>query len=147
MNDLFDWKKFNQYMQNQFSNLKPELPHIDFSWIENIVKDTVHSAAPEYKSRVPGQFTVELFEMLNYVIVKVKVPEDLPLNSVHLTANSTSLQIEDENNQRKQLIKLPSVIDVSAAKAIYQNGIVEIRLPKKYLSDPFREIKIRSTGK
>ena len=147
MNDLFDWKKFNQYMQNQFSNLKPELPHIDFSWIENIVKDTVHSAAPEYKSRVPGQFTVELFEMLNYVIVKIKVPEDLPLHFVHLTANSTSLQIEDENNQRKQLIKLPSVIDVSAAKAIYQNGIVEIRLPKKYLSDPFREIKIRSTGK
>jgi len=147
MNDLFDWKKFNQYMQNQFSNIKPDLPHLDFSWIENIVKDSVHSTVPDYKNRVPGQFSVELFEMLNYIIVKVKVPEDLTLSSVHLTANSTSLQIEDEANQRKQLIKLPAVIDVSGAKAICQNGIVEIRLPKKYLSDPFREIKIRSTGK
>lgn len=143
----------------------------DFSWIEEYVRNTIEESMGQIKQEntaKPSKKTTssssapkttqidqnddpkeehlnlktELFEIHNFVIVKVIVPEQLNPRRIRCALNDYRLSIRVLPQKKAQIINLPCNVLSSKYKARFKERFIEIQLPKDPLSEPFHPIKI-----
>lgn len=105
-----------------------------------------------------GFIKIEVFQTTDEVVVIAEIPELETENNVHISLKGLTLLLEatipvqnmeaqfDGLGQSRQMnnrssrkisrrVKLPYPVKSFGAKALYKNGILEIRLPKELLAD------------
>jgi HSP20 family molecular chaperone IbpA len=152
-----DWETFEKLMLSQFPFLPPAFAkqvaelHAawfdrDADWIERYVRqvlDRFFPAAYRHANRpFPGaqHLDFQWLETQRSVFVQCKLPEGAGPDDVHFAASSRALRIECLDIREE--IPLPCEVDPDRARAKCRNGILEILLPKREESDPFRTIPI-----
>lgn len=144
-----DWKEFQQ-------SLLEQIPFMGNDWegknIENFVQKTIKQYMPKslpfkngLSSLFSHSFDYDLFETHRSLFVRIRLSDDLSPDSVRFYANRRKLKVIAPDHSEE----IPLPCDVNAARAIarYDDGILEIRIPKQGGFDPYREIFIRRGGK
>lgn len=131
-------KKADTHSQNGFAN------H-DFSWIEDYVQGILTQALPEqmkdFQKKKP-HLKHEVFEAHHYMITKVVLPESVEPEKVKVYVNTNEVKIEEDEGSFSKVIKLPANSIYKGSKAIIQNNILEVRIPKR-MNDTFQEIPVQ----
>lgn len=144
-----DWKEFQQ-------SLLEQIPFMGNDWdgknIENFVQKTIKQYMPKslpFKNGLSALFSrsfdYDLFETHRSLFVRIRLSDDLSPDSVRFYANRRKLKVISPDQSEE----IPLPCDVNAARAIarYDDGILEIRIPKQGGFDPYREIFVRNGGK
>lgn len=148
MNDANNpfWKQFEQFFGSAFPVPK-NMPLNDLSWIEPYVQNTLHqilsattTGKPQVSADAPSS---ETFETVNHVIVKVRIPEKTRARNTKVYAGMQSVRIEEGIGVRKDIIPLPVPVIPESCKAVYKNGVLQLRLKKQQTDDRFYEVKVR----
>ncbi|ART76688.1 hypothetical protein B4U37_11840 [Sutcliffiella horikoshii] len=94
--------------------------------------DLLRSAqAKKTKKKKPG-FEAKVFETHEEVFVRFSVASEDQLSQIKTSHNTTTLFIDNiPSHGAKQTIPLPCMVKGNSSKAKYQDGIVEIRIPKE----------------
>lgn len=144
-----DWKEFQQSLLGQ-------IPFIGNEWegksIEHFVQKTIKQYMPKslpFKNGLMSLFSrsldYDLFETHRSLFVRIRLPDDVSADSVRFYANRRKLKLISADQSEE--IPLPCDVNASRAIARYDDGILEIRLPKQSGTEPYREIFIRRGGK
>ncbi|MFB6089278.1 MAG: Hsp20/alpha crystallin family protein [Candidatus Aenigmatarchaeota archaeon] len=105
-------------------------------------------STPEFSSRLSGGFPVDVSETEDEVVIKGNLPGiDKKNISVKATDNEIEIKAEQEEEMREEdenffrherrygnlqrRIQLPEEVNSDKAKAKVENGVLEVRLPKK----------------
>lgn len=117
----------------------------DFRWINDYVDHVVNDALSQTGSRppLPGRLPVELFQTHHYVIVRFRVPDGMKARRLRVFAAPTKLRLEGLPQERKQVVELPSAVRPESARALYKNGVLQVKLAKRGRRERFEEIFIR----
>lgn len=95
--------------------------------------------------REPELYT-EVMEMLRFVVVKAHIPENVNPRRIRAYASPNRVRFRVLPHKKMQTVDLPHEILPEDAKAVCQNHILEIHLPKNPDPETFEEIRIRYPG-
>ncbi|MCI3923691.1 Hsp20/alpha crystallin family protein [Paenibacillus sp. TRM 82003] len=117
----------------------------DFRWINDYVDNIVNDALSQTGGRrpVPGKLPVELFQTHHYVIARFRVPDSVKAHKLRVFASATKLRLEGLPKDGKQVVALPSAVRSDSAKALYKEGILQIKLLKKRMHERYEEVFVR----
>lgn len=158
-----DWEQFEKYMGTQLpfmpKNFMKGRMEAGGDWIGEYVQDVLKRSFGEraagegaeekaHTAEAAGSqgeldYEYETFETHSNVIVRVSVPPDVHVKNIHVYAGSTQLKLEQDPSRKKLYIDLPRPVEGAAAKAVYKDRILEIRLPKLDEADIFQEVRVR----
>lgn len=144
MSNAFDWNHFHQLFEQFFQQgTKTGVgTNLDLSWINKHMEETLNSALPPYTQNHRKGYTSEIIEIHNYVIVKIKIPKS-DTKKIQLKVSSSRLQIINTETHKKEILSLPALIRTDTSKAIYSNGVLEVRLMKLESYEKFFDVDIR----
>lgn len=161
-----DWERFEKLMGTRFPFMPQGIKsRMDAggdwigSYVEEVLKQsfggaahpeesgerdsTVSSAdAPVRASELDYEY--EVFETHSSVIARVNIPGGVHIRNVRLYASDDQLKLEQDPARQQLYIRLPHAVDHGAAKAVFKDRVLEIRLPKVDEAELFREVRIRS---
>lgn len=152
-----DWEAFEKLMLSHFPFLPPTFAKQaadlnaawfdrDAAWIEQYVQRMIGRFFPAAHLHAyrqpPGTQALDCqwLETQRSVFVQCKLPEGAGPDDVRFAASTRALRIECLD--KREEIALPCEVDPDRARAKCRNGILEILLPKREESDPFRTIPI-----
>lgn len=147
-------------MRNQMKQMKPEE-------MQDYVKNIMEQTLPKYMQEMmkpegfmkgfqpesgtwteasndheQTKFQTSVFETHDYVYVMITVHDQNQLQNLKLFHTSNQLIIEDiPQLADKQTITLPAIVKRKGAKALYKDGILEIKIPKN-IDMQFSEIDV-----
>jgi HSP20 family molecular chaperone IbpA len=144
-----DWSDFR-------NDLFEQIPFTGKEWnpkgIENFVHDTLRNYMPKSLFKQAGISSFQssavdynVFETHRSVFVRCRLPAEASPRSFRFYVNRRKLRIESGDSTED--IPLPADVSANRTIARYENGVVEIRLPKVGDAEPFQEIFIRDGGK
>ncbi|NMH73039.1 hypothetical protein HF078_08145 [Bacillus sp. RO2] len=94
--------------------------------------DLLKSAQAKKKKSKKAGFEAKVFETHEEVFVRFPVASEEQLSQIKTSHNTTTLYIDNlPKPGNKQTIPLPCIVKGNSSKAKYQDGIVEIRIPKE----------------
>ncbi len=88
------------------------------------------------------ELKTEVLELFRHVVVKVYVPEHLNPRRIRVASSSDRIRVQVVPHQKVQIIPLPHRVNPGQAKSVYQNGWIEIHLPKNEEAETYKEIHI-----
>jgi len=147
------WDTFKRWMQD---HLPFGGPNDDFRWIteyvDSIVKEAL--AAPEKEqakakekgtrsATVGKPLSYELFQTHRHVIVRLIVPERMKPRRLRIFAGVQRLRIEGLPNEGKQTVELPALVYADTARALFKDGVLQVKLMKRPANDRFEEVFVR----
>lgn len=144
MSNTFDWNNFNKLFQQFFpqGNMNELGTGLDLSWVNKHIEETLNQSLPSNAAQdKPASYSSEIVDIHNYVIVKIKVPES-QARTLAVAASSTQLKLLGGASNPQQTIQLPAFVRADSSKAIYKNGVLEIRLLKREKTERFSDIEI-----
>lgn len=152
-NSHFDWNELENLLgENIPKGLLKDRMNMNAGWVgdyvQNVLKKSFSGARTGSKETATDKndspnFEYEMFETHNSVIVRLHIPDDIHHKNVATYASSNLLKIEQLPSRKKQLIRLPSLVDPGQSKASYKERVLEVRMAKHADEDIFNEIKIR----
>jgi len=96
--------------------------------------DLLRSAQAKKNKKKKKEFEAKVFETHEEVFVRFEVTSEEQLSQIKTSHNTTTLFIDNiPSSGAKQTIALPCMVKGNSSKAKYQDGIVEIRIPKETL--------------
>ncbi|MGM9988220.1 MAG: hypothetical protein ACI35O_13470 [Bacillaceae bacterium] len=139
-----DWMN----MGNESSNNQPDFSQFmngnngfDYASLNKYIQETLHQALSEEnfsnnhsQSNQPkknGPLSYELFELHDYIIVQLHIPESMNENELRITLGNCRLIISGFHDGQTQTILLPFHPNEKGITAKCKNKLLEIRLPKK----------------
>ncbi len=94
--------------------------------------DLLRSAQAKKSKKKKQDFEAKVFETHEEVFVRFGVASEEQLSQIKTSHNTTTLFIDNiPSPGNKQTISLPCMVKGNSSKAKYQDGIVEIRIPKE----------------
>lgn len=143
-----DWKEFQQSLLKQLPFVGGDLQG---KGINQFVQQAIKKFMPKALANQNGFETLfsrgydyDLFETHRSIFIRCRIPKQTSIENVKFFANRRKLKIDD--GKQVEEIPLPSDILSSRATARFDDGVLEIRLPKGSDNEPFREIFIRNRG-
>ncbi|MGP4059121.1 Hsp20/alpha crystallin family protein [Halobacillus sp. H74] len=113
-------------------------PMADMKKMNDFVQKSIEEAfSPSQKGNTPFQMgrkeTSEhkVIELMNEVIVKIQVPLEIDIESIRLAVGNGKL-FADGISQERIAIALPAQTSRRNIHAQYNDGVIEVRLPKKH---------------
>ncbi|HET7627332.1 MAG TPA: Hsp20/alpha crystallin family protein [Bacillales bacterium] len=105
--------------------------NLDMSWVKDYVNDVMKQAMPDSFNNDFRHAGVnsDVFETHHSMIARLKLPDDIrPENiTVHFLPN----ELKIDGLREPHVIRLPVNGSFKGSKAVYQNGVLEIRVPKR----------------
>ena len=144
MSNTFDWNNFNKLFQQFFpqGNMNELGTGLDLSWVNKHIEETLNQSLPNKDAKdKPAYYNSEIVDIHNYIIVKIKVSES-QARSLAAAVSSTQLKLLGDTSKPQQVIQLPAFVKPDSGKAIYKNGVLEIRLLKREKAERFSDIDI-----
>ncbi|TLS53619.1 hypothetical protein FE782_04930 [Paenibacillus antri] len=147
------WDTFKKWMQDSLSFGAPQ---DDFRWVteyvDGILKEAL--AAPErQQEKVSGKaprssgvgkpLSYELFQTHRHIIVRFVVPERIKPRQLRVYAAVQRLRIEGLPNGAKQTVALPALVYSDTARALFKDGVLQVKLMKRPSNERFEEVFIR----
>jgi HSP20 family molecular chaperone IbpA len=141
----FDWEQFNSQIEgiagaNKFLGKNKEVD-LELSWLEEYLQGILGNALPDYvpaKSKAK-QFHYEIFETLDYVIVRVILPSEHKKN-LRLLMDTNALLLSGEG-EKTQKITLPCNGRYSGSTAVVKDNVLEIKIIKSN-ENSFKQLDI-----
>ncbi|WP_223701884.1 Hsp20/alpha crystallin family protein [Sutcliffiella deserti] len=94
--------------------------------------DMLNRIQSKKKKHKKTGFDANVFETHEDVIIRFPLSPEEKILELKTTHDTTTCYIENvPHNGNKQSIKLPCTVKSNGTKAIYKNGIVEIKIPKE----------------
>jgi len=131
---------------NQDSFFDKKFPFHQANPLENYDLSSIHSYVQNVLSQVAvgdEKLIVEVFETHQSVIAQIKIPKQLNPRSLKIWVKTSHIKIERTQDNKEQLISLPSNVDSNTSKAVYKQGILEVRMPKLKARDRYQEVLVR----
>lgn len=145
MADPFNpWEFFQEAMRQGGGNSQTDWGNQDLSWIADYVNDMMQQSFPgQYYG---GSFSStrlkqEVFETHDFIIARIEVPEDIDPEHLKVYFLTNELKVEGVDSET-QRIQLPRNGLYKGSKAIYKEGILEIKIPKR-ARERFQEIPVQ----
>lgn len=117
-----------------------------FHWIneyvENVLKDAL-SSHKETNGRSGSKLKSELFQTHHYVIVRFHVPASINGNQLRVHASRYRVKIEGLPGGEVQQVSLPALVYPETSRALYKDGILQVKLQKQKTEERFEEVDIR----
>lgn len=146
---MFPWNlfPFNEQFISKMKNMKPQE-------IESFIQQMIREMIPKENQKMEWMFGQDENhhkenERLNYTVfqshedIYVSIPivnkDDLESFKIYHTANELIISY----GERKERIPLPSLVTRKGARAIYKDGILEIKIPRS-VDKQISEINIRN---
>ncbi|MBB6669252.1 Hsp20/alpha crystallin family protein [Cohnella nanjingensis] len=143
-----DWQRFQKNLLKQIPVAGKE---INGKEIELMVQKSIRNMMPKMMQQ-PGihpfmgqSLDYELFETQRSIFVQCRLHTNVMPGDIRLYAGRTKLKIESADHV--EVVALPSEVNVSRTMASFENGVLEIRMPKTNEMEAFREIFIREKEK
>lgn len=143
----FDWSSLEKWFGDSAPFMKEMIKsratnnESDASWVEGYVRDILKgSAVKPGKTQAPEH---ELIETHNDIIVKLRVPDKTSPRSLRVQVSGHALKIFGLPGGKTRTISLPKNVLGESSKAIFQKGVLKIRMPKNFDGDFFNEVKIK----
>jgi HSP20 family molecular chaperone IbpA len=136
------WGNLDPFFNNKFFNDANPLEGIDLSSINNYVQNAISHVMPS-ETTIHPDVHPDIFETHNFVIVKLKLPKNVNPSNIRLFIQANHIKLEGWANEKEQIIKLPSSVQSTKSKALFKQGVLEIKMPKIKFRDRFHEVFIR----
>jgi len=150
------WDTFKKWMQE---SLTFGAPQEDFRWVtdyvDGILKEalaaperqqekTKEQGSPRSASSPTGRpLAYELFQTHRHVIVRFVVPGRINPRRLRVFAGIQRLRIEGLPNEGKQTVALPALVYADTARALFKDGVLQVKLMKRASNDRFEEVFVR----
>ncbi|WP_309120451.1 Hsp20/alpha crystallin family protein [Paenibacillus sp.] len=148
------WDTFKKWMQDSLSFGAPQ---DDFRWVTDYVDGILKEAlaAPERQqekvsakesrsSSAAGRpLSYELFQTHRHIIVRFVVPERIKARQLRVYAAVQRLRVEGLPNGGKQTVALPALVYADTARALFKDGVLQIKLMKRPSNERFEEVFVR----
>lgn len=119
-----------------------KMPNIDEMMHQSVEQAMSHMPLPSSLPTSPSpQQAYEVIELMNYIIVKVEIPEEVSVENVTVTLGNCRLVIKGLPQQDPFVVSLPVQPSSKNVSAQYRDRMLEIRLQKK-VEDHAQEIFI-----
>ncbi|MDN4526703.1 hypothetical protein [Fictibacillus fluitans] len=155
--DPFKWSesqikdKFDPFhwLENQMGNQM--MPPVDSGFFEQHVKEVMDQtlafnrgeSAGEGSGPAPKSKLIhETFDLMEYVVVKILLPDSIDLSSLSLYYGQSRLVVFNRADQTETVIPLPVPVRSNAVTARYRHPVIEVTLLKNELQEQLREISI-----
>jgi len=122
--------------KSPFSYVNP-LEKLDLSSLHNYVQNAISRVSMGEPALIS-----EVFETHQYAIAKIKISKKLYSNQLRVFVNYNQIKLEGLTGYKAQIINLPCHVEASNCKAIYRQGILEIKLPKVKYKNYYHEVFI-----
>lgn len=152
-NPHFDWNELEKLLgENIPKGLLKDRMNMNAGWVgdyvQKVLKNSFSGSGGGSKETVNEttdsvNFEYEMFETHNSVIVRLQIPEEIQHKNILAYVSSNLLKIEQLPRRKKQIIRLPSLVNPSQSRASYKDRVLEVRMAKHMDEDIFNEIKIR----
>lgn len=135
----FPWERLFKGQNMQNGSELTNIPGIDLSWIEGYIQDMMSKAIPNYKENAGNtaginsrntSFNYNIFETHDYMITRVKVPEDVYHKNVRVWFDINQLTLTGLSNNRSETIRLPFKGRYTGSQGYYKDDYLEVRIPK-----------------
>ncbi|TJY44060.1 hypothetical protein E5161_01290 [Cohnella pontilimi] len=148
-----DWKQWALNWRQFQKSLLDQMPFggdgLNPRDVEGFVQDTINRFMPKTlfndlgsaSLHSSGRINFEIFETHRAVFVRCRFPERVVPADIRLFLNKRKLNIEGPHGTEEVL--LPADVKASSATARFDDGILEIRMPKSKDIEPLKEIFIR----
>ena len=148
---MFDWEDFqNRFFQEKgWQETLKQLPG-PVPWVERYVRGLLNEIVPAAEAK--AEFAAKtsrasgvawnFFETHRTLLVKIMLSGQIDPFNVRIFASPTELLITGLTGEEEKRIKLPVLIRLEGARAICQNRIIELSLPKER-GLPRKELPIR----
>jgi len=142
------WDAFRQWMTG---GPPFDAANEDFRWIteyvDGVVKDALTAAgsrSAKRPSRKAGQpLSYELFQTHHHLIVRFRVPERIKARRLRVFAGVQKLRVEGLPGDEAQTVELPAFVSPSSCRALFKDGVLQVKLAKRKINDRFEEVFIR----
>jgi HSP20 family molecular chaperone IbpA len=138
-----DWDAFEQWLGRLPIDLKKgSFGKID-EYVDGIVKNAI--SQPEKWPAKPkgGKLPVELFQTHNYVIVRFTIPKGINPRWLHVFAAVQRLRLEGLPGDAKQYVTLPAPVSPESSRALYKEGVLQVKLLKRKVNERYEELFVR----
>jgi hypothetical protein len=145
---LFDWEAFQkQFAGNGFINdsVKEMMTKGNLSWVDDYVQGIVSRTLPKMSPQTEktiDQLKANVFETHNFVIARIKVSKQADPRKLRFYVANNQLRVDGLAHDNNQFIQLPANVRFRESRAVFKNGIFEIRMPKE-AQKRFKEINVR----
>ncbi len=150
------WDTFKRWMQE---SLTFGAPQDDFRWVTDYVDGILKEAlaAPERQQEIAKAKDVsraapspsgrplayELFQTHRHVIVRFAVPGRINPRRLRVFAGIQRIRVEGLPSEGKQTVALPALVYGDSARALFKDGVLQVKLMKRPSNDRYDEVFIR----
>jgi HSP20 family molecular chaperone IbpA len=144
----FDWKAFERMFGGGGGSLPlPDSLRSSFrdtSWIGDYVQRILrHAQSQQGLSASFADIDSHWFETHKSVIFRINVPKETNANLIRVWVSSHHLQLEGiPDTKHKHTFPLPAPVVAKASRAVFKDGVLEIRMPKSVSDKKYREIYV-----
>ncbi|WP_134700088.1 Hsp20/alpha crystallin family protein [Ammoniphilus sp. YIM 78166] len=142
------WKNFEELFKNNFPNMQPMSGASDVGSIEQYIKNTMDSvfkngfAQGNGFSNVGPGLRSDVMDTLHHVIAKVYIPEGVDPYQLMVFVNNQSIKLGGFPDQQKHVVKLPFPVVPRNSKAVFKDGILQVRMKKLAMEDQYHEVNV-----
>lgn len=142
----FDWSSMDKW----FGDSSPFLQEMiksrtdrqqNESWVENYVREMLKGSS--IKPSKTKSIEHEISETHNDIIVKIHVPNKTSPRALKVQVSGYALKVSGLPNSKPLVINLPKSVLGESSRAVFQKGILRVKMPKNFDGDFFNEIKIK----
>lgn len=142
----FDWSSMEKWFGDSSPFLKDmikkrTIQQPEESWVESYVREMLNGSA--VKSAKTKAAEHEIIETHNDLIVKIRVPTKTSPRALRVQVSGYALKVSGLPNSQPLLINLPKSVLGESSKAVFQKGVLKVKMPKNFDGDFFNEIKVR----
>lgn len=151
----FDWDAFERWLGDSmpFDPRNATSKKIN-EYVREVVEEALSQAGtPEARAgftsgmmRPPfGSVTLptEVFQTHNHVIVRIKVVKGVKPRQLRLYAGLQRLRIDGLPESGTQYVRLPGLVHPETSRAMYRDGVLQVKLPKRKINERFEEVDVR----
>lgn len=145
---IFDWKSFEKLLGGEVPLMLPDTSQKNTrssSWISDYVQSLLHQAGnPKESVPLASKLDYELFQTKKAVICRIFLPKEAIPEQIRIWINTYTLRLEGIfHNRKRHRIPLPVPVSIKKSTALYEEGILEVNMPKIIKKRKYKEITIR----
>ncbi len=127
----------------------------DSSWLDQLIEETLQQAMPTNSAQSAKSMhaqsadkrydyvdTKDIMETHRSLIIQMKLPDKFNPRLLRLYVSPLSVRVEGLPDGAKRSIELPREIQMVGIRSSYKDNVLEIRLPKRRITEQERQITI-----
>jgi HSP20 family protein len=138
--NFFDWEGFrNQFLEQ--GAWKDAMNHSwSLPWLDDYVKQLITGVTSSIPFRggpastsahsAPSSSKIKIVETQSHIIVRIKAAKPFELRQIRFRVGGNELRMRGLPDEDEKRIRLPGIVKAKGSRAVYRDGIFEVRLPR-----------------